>query len=295
MEGLTEQQVCIKLKDLYDSSEMSVKTSAKLKRAYIDKISSDTIKNKVDAQMNSIKTGIYQINPKFKEGSKNYDTTKALVLETLASYEQALLELSRFYDGKIEQLILKKVELEASLIGSILNEEYLYQKYMKRSDDKENDQVKKSIAENIKSAIEKIVKKKRDNSEIVDPQMISKLMDSQEIATEIDAKLSGQIDKVEEEKKINKEFISKVEKEISMINAEIEKINDRKTKSIYDAMEVGDKSISATIRKPRVIGRITRFFASRFNTSKVVENTIVDPLKLRIESFRNNELSNMQG
>lgn len=294
MEGLTEQQVCIKLKDLYDNSEMNVKTSAKLERAYIDKISSDTIKTKVDAQLNSIKSGIHQINPKFKEGSKNYDTTKALVAETLAAYEQALLELSRFYDGKIEQLILKKVELEASLIGSILNEEYLYQKYMKRSNDKENDQVKKSITENIKSAIEKLVKKKKENSEIVDPQVISKLMDSQEIASEIDTKLSNQIDKVEEEKKTNKEFISKVEKEISILNAEIDKINDRKTKSLYDAMEIGDKSISINIRRPRVIGRITRFFASRFNTSKVVESTIIDPLKLRIESFKNNELSNMQ-
>ena len=60
-------------------------------------------------------------------------------------------------------------------------------------------------------------------------------------------------------------------------------------------MEVGSKEITATIRKPRVIKKITSFFASRFNTAKVVETTIIDPLNLRIESFRANELSSMKG
>ena len=128
MGTLTDQEICIKLKNLYDETENKIKTNAMVSRAYIDKTSSDTINEKVNAQMNSIQAGIYNINPKFKEGSKNYEQTKKLVAETLASYEAALLELSQFYDGKIEQLILRKVELEAGLIGSILNDEFLREK-----------------------------------------------------------------------------------------------------------------------------------------------------------------------
>ena len=60
-------------------------------------------------------------------------------------------------------------------------------------------------------------------------------------------------------------------------------------------MEVGDKAIATTIRKPRMFKKITRFFVSRFNTAKIVESSIIEPLNLRIEGFRNNELVNMKG
>ena len=92
MGTLTDQEICIKLKNLYDETENKIKTNAMVSRAYIDKTSSDTINEKVNAQMNSIQAGIYNINPKFKEGSKNYEQTKKLVAETLASYEAAFLE-----------------------------------------------------------------------------------------------------------------------------------------------------------------------------------------------------------
>ena len=108
---LTEQEICMNLKKMYEESENRVKTEAVVRRAYIDKISAKTISEKVNSQMNSIKTEIYEINPKFKEGSKNYETTKKLVSEALVNYEKALLELSEFFDGKIEQLILRKVEV----------------------------------------------------------------------------------------------------------------------------------------------------------------------------------------
>lgn len=291
---LTEQQICINLKKMYDESEIRVKTDAMVRRAYIDKISSRTISDKVNAQMNSIRTGIFEINPKFKEGSKNYDLTKKLVSETLANYEQALIELSEFYDGKIEQLILRKVELEASLVGAILNEEYLKQKVLRKNHQKDNDKVKRSIKDNIKLAIEKIKNRKKENNEI-DAKVITNLMDGQDIELELDQKLTERIEKTIADKKDNKEFIEKVEKEISLINEEIERLNERKQKSIYDAMEVGDKALTTSIKKPKIFKKITRFFVSRFNTARVVETTIIDPLNLRIESFRNNELSAMKG
>ena len=129
MEEAAKKELCIKLKNFYNESENRVKTDAMICLAYTDKISTETINEKVNAQMNAIKIGIKEINPKFKEGSKNYEATKELVTETLAKYEDALIELSEFYDGKIEQLILRKVELESSLLGSLLNEEYLRQNH----------------------------------------------------------------------------------------------------------------------------------------------------------------------
>ena len=294
MGTLTDQEICIKLKNLYDETENRIKTNAMVSRAYIDKTSSDTINEKVNAQMNSIQAGIYNINPKFKEGSKNYEQTKKLVAETLASYEAALLELSQFYDGKIEQLILRKVELEAGLIGSILNDEFLRKKLVRNNDQKENDKVKGSVKSTIKAALERF-KQRKSAERTIDPIEISKLMDQQDVVCEIDQELTHKVEKTEAEQKDNVDFITNVEKEISMVNAEIERINDRKKKSIYEAMEVGDKAVSTTFKRPRVIKRITGFFVSRFNTAKVVESTIIDPLNLRIESFKSNELSSMKG
>ena len=294
MENLTDGEKCKNLLKLYNESERKIKANAMVSRAYIDKVSLDTIDEKVNAQMNSIKVGICNINPKFKEGSKNYDVTKKLVSETLSKYEQALIELSKFYDGKIEQLILRKVELEASLVGAIINEEYLNQSIVKRNNQKENDKVKKSVKENIKTVLEKI-KTKRSNNAEVDPKMITNLLDQQEVAIELEEQLSNKIDKTVKDKNENKEFLSKVEKEISMIDTEINRINDRKKESIYNAMEVGNKEMITTIRKPRMFKKITRFFVSRFNTAKVVETTIIEPLNSRIENFKNTELSSMVG
>lgn len=295
MENLTDQEICVNLKRLYNETENQVKTNAMVSRAFIDKVSTETINDKVTSQMNSIKTSIYNINPKFKEGSKNYELTKKLVTESLAAYEQALIELSQFYDGKIEQLILRKVELESSLIGSILNDEYLRQELVSDTNKKENDKVKLSVKDSIKSVLDRFKNKKNDKSELINPMEISKLMDQQDVVCEMEQQFSKKIEKGQSDKILNSEFSKKVEKEIALINSEIERINEQKKKTIFDAMEVGNKEITTTIRRPRVIKKITSFFASRFNTAKVVETTIIDPLNLRIESFRANELSNMKG
>lgn len=295
MENLTEQEICVNLKRLYNETENRVKTNAMVSRAYIDKVSIDTINDKVSAQMNSIKTGIYNINPKFKEGSKNYEEIKKLVTETLADYEQALVELSQFYDGKIEQLILRKVELESSLIGTILNDEYLRQELVSNKNKKENDKVKLSVKDSIKSVIEKFKNKKNNQSETIDPIEISKLMDQQDVVCEMEEQYTTKIEKKQDDKIQNKEFSKKIEKEISLITLEIEKINERKKQSISKAMEVGGTDMVTTIRRPRVIKRITTFFASRFNTAKVVESSIIVPLNSRIENFKTNELSDIKG
>lgn len=294
LEKLTDQEICIKLKKLYEENENRIKTNALVNRAYADKISEGSISEKVNAQMNSIKAGIFYVNPRFTEKSKNYDSVKKLVSETLASYEAALLELSEFYDGKIEQLILRKVELESELIGSIVNEEYLRQKLVRNNAQKENDKVKLSVKDSIKEALERL-KAKKNAEKAVDPMEISKLMDKQDVVCELDQKLSGKVEKTEADKKQNATYIQDVEKEIALVSSEIERINERKQKSIYDAMEVGDKQITTGFKKPRVIKKITTFFASKFNTAKVIENTVIEPLNKRIENFKVNELSSMKG
>lgn len=293
MEEAAKKELCIKLKNFYNESENRVKTDAMICLAYTDKISTETINEKVNAQMNAIKIGIKEINPKFKEGSKNYEATKELVTETLAKYEDALIELSEFYDGKIEQLILRKVELESSLLGSLLNEEYLRQNHEFKTKQKESDKVRKSVRDNIKSVFEKLKTRKKENN--FDPRLMAQLMDGQEAEHEIDDQITKGLEKSNEDQKVNKEFIEKAEKEISLIKAEIERINERKRQSIFDAMEVGDKALVTSIKKPKVFKKITRFFVARFNTAKVVQSTIIDPLNLRIESFKVNELASMKG
>ena len=294
MEEKTEQGIYTKLYNFYENSESRIKTNAKVSRAFVDKVSTDSINDKVNKELNAIKVGIKQINSKFNENNKSYAHTKELVTNTIANYESALVELSEFYDGKIEQLILRKVELEAGLVGAILNDEYLYQSVIKKNEQKDTDKMKTSLKDNIKLAIEKIKNRKKEKNQ-VDVAMVSKLMDSRDIMNEIDEKNSLRIERTIESRKSNKEFISKAEKEISLIDGEIERINNQKKDAILDAMEIGDKSISSTIKKPKFFKKITRFFVSRFNTAKVIENSIIEPLNARIENFRNTELVNMKG
>ena len=270
MENHDEYKICESLKKLYEESEGRVKTNALVYRAYINKVSFDSINEKVTSQINAINAGIYEVNPNFKETSKNYEPIQKLISETIENYKKALIELSDFYNGKIEQLILRRVEL------------------------KENDEVKSSVKENVKNILEKIKIKKQDNSPI-DTNILFKAVDAQDVIKEVEVKNSENLINAENSKKENKEVISKIEKEISLINNEIKRLNEQKKKSIYDAMEVGDKSISKIIKKPKVFKKITRFFSYRFNTAKIIETTIIQPLKIRIDNFKNSELSNVIG
>ena len=294
MDELTDGQIYMKLCDLYRKSEDRIKSNAIVSRAYINKISSETISQKVNNQLSSIKYSISQINSKYNENSKSYSSTKEQITNVLANYEQVLKELSEFYDGKIEQLIIRKVELEASLIGAILNDQYLYDKIVKKNTQKENDKTKLSLKENIKIAIEKIKNRKKAKSQI-DIMAVSKLMDSQDITREIEERNSQRIERTIEERKDNREFIINTEKEISLVSKEIERLNKQKEKAIIDAMESEEKSVSNNIRKPKLFNKITKFFVSRFNTAKIIQNTIIAPLNLKIENFRTNELANMKG
>ncbi len=285
--------VAMALKGVYERTSEGISIDAMVNRALTDKITSETINQKVNSQMNAITVGIKNINPKFNENSKNYDITKAAILDTLTNYEAALVELSEFYDGKIEQLILRKVELESHLLGSIVKDEYLIKKEEEKKIQKDNDKVKRNISTAFKNMIEKLGNKKKQNE--VDATLISKAKDAQDIEFEIDEQLSARIEKTKEEETQNKDRIAKVEKEIFLINDEIKRINERKKQNLLDAMEVGEKWVTTTIKKPKTFSRITRFFVSKFNTPKIIIKTIIEPLNGRIEDFVNNELANVKG
>lgn len=285
--------VAMALKGVYERTSEGISIDAMVNRALTDKITSETINQKVNSQMNAITVGIKNINPKFNENSKNYDITKAAILDTLTNYEAALVELSEFYDGKIEQLILRKVELESHLLGSIVKDEYLIKKEEAKKIQKDNDKVKNNISTAFKNMIEKLGNKKKQNE--IDATLIAKARDAQDIESEIDEQLSARIEKTKEEETQNKDRIAKVEKEIFLINDEIKRINERKKQNLLDAMEVGDKWVTTTIKRPKTFSRITRFFASKFNTPKLIIKTLIEPLNARIEDFVNNELANVKG
>jgi len=294
LDKLQNEDLFNKLKDLYEKSESVVKTDAVVYRAYVDKISSNTIADKVSAQMNSIKVSMDEINPKFREGSKNYKEIKESITTLLADYENSLRELSDFYDTKIEQLILRRVELEASFIGAILNEEYLSEKLYVRQDQQKNDKVKQKLLDNFSNMLEKLNGGKKKTEEI-NTREISRLIDGNDLKTELEYKLAKKIERTMDDQKANFELLEKSEKELALIDAEIERLNEQKKNAIMDAMEVGDKTITRNIRRPKVFKTITRFFISKFNTARIIESQVINPLRIRIENFKKNELSSMKG
>ena len=285
--------VAMVLKNVYEKTNEEITLDALVNRALTEKITSETINQKVNSQMSAISVGIRNINPRFTEKSKNYDITKSAILNSLTNYEAALVELSEFYDSKIEQLILRKVELEASLLGSIIREDYLFKLENKRIEQKENDKVKKKISNTFKGMIEKLSNKKKEK--ISDTYLMHNAMDVADVQSEIINQLNEHVEQTKLQKKENKENIQKIEKEIRAIDSEIKKINERKKLNILSAMEVGDKWIATNIKRPRTFTKITRFFSSRFNTTKLINKTIIEPLNLRINDFINNELANIKG
>ena len=291
---LNDAYVAMVLKNVLDKTSECIQNDAIVNRALTDKITSETINQKVNNQMNAISIGIRNINPKFNEKSKNYDITKAAILDALTNYEAALVELSQFYDGKIEQLILRKVELESHLLGSIIRDEHLIKKEEKKVVEKENDQVRKKISSSFRGMVERIASRKKQSNEI-DVKLISKAKDAADVEIEISEQLSKRIEKTKEEEKVNKKNIEKIEKEIRLINEEIKRMNERKKENLFNAMEVGDKWVTTTIKKPKTFTKIKRFFSSKFNTPKLIIKTIIEPLNHRIEEFVNNELANVKG
>ena len=288
---INEKNVNFALKEFYDTATNNIQTSALVNRALADKISTETINQKVNNQLNSIYFSMNKINPKFNENSKNYGIVKQDILDVLTDYEGALTEFSDYYDLKLEKLILKKVELESNLVGKVFREEKLKENEKPKFRLKSKDYLKMSFPEKAKDIALKVSMKKENNSfnceENVDKPKESNL--------EKNKKLNKRSLKIKRNNSgTNQKEIAGIEKEIRMISKEISETNEKKRLELEKAMETRDKWISVTLKKPSVWSRTKSFFSNRFNTAKVVSKTVITPLRLRVKEFRNNELEGLK-
>ena len=279
-------------KNFIDNTTIIVKSEAMLYRAIIDKTSQDTINEKVKNQRNSIYCSIKKINQKFNNTSKKYEEVQESIQNSLKNYEKVLVELAKFYDTKIEQLILRKVELEAHLVGKIIREEFLLQEENKRKEEKENDSLLTSLSNSIKSVISKLTIKKAQKE--IDVTMISKLKDKEELELEEKENLKTHLEQTQNDIQDNANEISKLETEILSIEKEIKRLNENKKNDIINAVENPNKGLALKNEKNSIVKKIKRFIQGKFNTSKVIYDTIITPLNNRINEYAENELKDIK-
>lgn len=235
-----------------------------------------------------------RINPKFNETSKNYGIIKQDILDVLTDYEIALSELSDYYDVKVEELILKKVELESNLIGRVFREENLKKDENVRVKMKDKDSLKITFSEKAQNIANQVSAKKQANHSI-EYLDIRRLKDLKDLEDEQTNKLDKKISKLQENNKNNQIEITQIEDEIKKVSSQIRELNDKKRLELEEAMETREKWIATTLRRPSVWSRTKNFFSNRFSTAKVISKTVIAPLKLKIKEFRFNELEGLKG
>ena len=276
----------------FSEAESAIKSSALVTRAYYSRTSGNTINEKVDHEMNAIKTSIQEFYPRFKDGSKNYEKIKYLVSTSMIDYEKNLAELGHFYDIKIDNLILDKVETESCLCYSILSKRYFNDRAKIRDNLKNNDRAKFSVRETMVGFIDKFSRKKEEKQSI-DPMMMNKLMDSQDIVNDFNSFNDHEYNRIIEDARANEEDIAIFTKKVKEIDEKIIKLNDEKKVKIIDAMEDGGKDVSVVIKKPKTFSKITKFFAIRFNLLGYIQNSVISKLNDRVRRYREEVLSNI--
>ena len=257
-ENTEKESANLELKRFYDTATNNIQTSALVNRALADKISTETINQKVNNQLQSIYVSMNRINPRFNETSKNYGVIKKDILDVLTDYEIALTELSDYYDLKLEELILKKVELETHFVGKVFRDESI-----KQNEDKEmrfKDYLKSRLSEKSENMLNKVSSKKQEKSS-VDFKDIRALQDLEDLKVEQDNRSGRKISNMLESEKTNQVEIGEIEEEIKKIEKEISDINDKKRLQLEEAMETREKWISTTLRKPSVWARTKTFFS----------------------------------
>jgi septal ring factor EnvC (AmiA/AmiB activator) len=115
-----------------------------------------------------------------------------------------------------------------------------------------------------------------------------------DLESEQTAKLNQKIEKAQEKNKTTMSEIASLENQIKKLDKEISEINSKKKLCLEEAMETKDKWISVETKKVHTFQRITRFFANKFNTSKVITKTVIMPLQYRINEFKTTELADLK-
>jgi len=294
IENIGEEYAGVALKRFYDTATNNVQTSALVNRALADKISTETINQKVNNQLNSIYASMNRINPKFNENSKNYGIIKQDILDVLTDYELALTEFSDYYDNKLEKLILRKVELESNLIGKVFREENIKKDENKKLKLREHDSLKMTFSEEAKNIAEQVAAKKQESNPLNFAEL-ARLQDLNDLEVEQTNRIENKISKVQEKDKTNQAEIVGIENEIKKIEKEINELNEKKRLGLEVAMETREKWISITLRKPSVWSKTKSFFSNKFSTAKVVSKTVIAPLKMKVKEFRVNVLEGLKG
>lgn len=291
---INEQYISMVLDKIWKQNSENIQMEAIVNRALTDKISTETINTKVNSKLNAISVEIKNINPKYNENSKNYDSTKADILDALTNYETALMELSDFYDEKIEQLILKKVELDTQKLGLLMKDEILLEKTEKKIGEKEN--LTSKVSKGVKSIVEKInFKNQNKEKEYIDVSLYNKVQDIADIKQEVNQKMESRVKKAKEDSSKNSNQIQKIDEQIKNIDLEIKKVNEKKQQNLMNAMEIGDKWIAVNLKRPKAFTKIKRFFMSKFNTTKLIHKNVITPLNNLVKEFRETELANVKG
>lgn len=291
---INEQYISMVLDKIWKQNSENIQMEAIVNRALTDKISTETINTKVNSKLNAISVEIKNINPKYNENSKNYDSTKADILDALTNYETALMELSDFYDEKIEQLILKKVELDTQKLGLLMKDEILLEKTEKKVGEKEN--LTSKVSKGVKSIVEKInFKNQNKEKEYIDVSLYNKVQDIADIKQEVNQKMESRVKKAKEDSSKNSNQIQKIDEQIKNINLEIKKVNEKKQQNLMNAMEMGDKWIAVNLKRPKAFTKLKRFFMSKFNTTKLIHKNVITPLNNLVKEFRETELANVKG
>lgn len=291
---ISEQYIAMVLNKVWNQNSENIQLEAVINRALADKISTETINTKVNSKLNAISVEIRNINPKYGEGSKNYADTKADILDALTNYESALMELSDFYDEKIEELILKKVELETQKLGFLIRNEVLIQKTEKKEEEKQK--LSSGVIKGVKSLSEKISHKNNNKEkEYIDVSLYNKVQDVQDVKVEVNNKMENRVKNAKEAFSQNDKKIQNIDLQIKKIENEINKLNDKKAQSLMQAMEMGDKWIAVNIKRPKMFTKVKRFFMSKFNTAKQIHKNIIVPLNDLVKEFRETELASVKG
>ena len=201
--------------NIYNESENKIKSDAIISRALADKITTEAIDEKVDAQLNSIKVQIHEINPNFKDDKKYYEIAKQTIQSSMKRYEDNLLTLSKPFDEQIEKLILEKAEIETSIAGNILEESYL-EDTGENSEEGKIKEVSKESKERIKE-LDKKIKVLNDQKDAA----IRKAMEEGNGAIQVDVK------KIKVFKKIKRFFMVKLNSYKVIVKDVINPFNER--------------------------------------------------------------------
>ena len=218
MEDKTKDKESLMQQENDEAIKNEIVLTAILNAIYAQKISKETIQIKVRNQLNSMQVSMDKINPKFSEKSKNYDKVKQQTREILDQYENHLVQFCQIWDTKIQEVILKKVELESKWLVEVM---------------KNREKEKHGNPKNLEKEI-KIAKKKINQ---LNEQKVRKVFEAMETGEKA---ISTQIRKPRTIKKIGKFFMDRFHTYRVIVKSVLEPVEKRVNEFKEEALKEVD-------------------------------------------------------